>query len=52
MTHRFAPASLFALLAGAAGLAQAAILPDACDSPQFQIVQSPAAASPEATRRV
>ncbi|WP_036169756.1 alpha-1,6-glucosidase domain-containing protein [Massilia sp. 9096] len=45
MTQAFATASLFAFLAGAAGLAQAAIRPDSCDSPNFQIVQSPAAAT-------
>jgi pullulanase len=45
MTQAFATAGLFALLSGAAGLAQAAILPDSCDSPNFQIVQSPAAAA-------
>lgn len=45
MTQALATAGLFALLSCAAGFAQAAILPDSCDSPNFQIVQSPAAAT-------
>jgi pullulanase len=45
MTQLLATAGLFALLSGAASLAQAAILPDSCDSPNFQIVQSPAGAA-------
>jgi pullulanase/glycogen debranching enzyme len=45
MKHTAATASLFALLAGFAFHARAAIPPESCDSPSFQVVLHPAAAS-------